>query len=167
MGTTGTGWIRGLGIVLVISAMIAGPMSSRAATRGHPHRHAAASAAASPKALVEHVILAQLSAFNHQDYGMALRYASSDFIGVPPEAFADLVTQSYPEMASSKSSKFKDFTLSPNHLAATQDVLVTGKDGKTVDELYDLVSENGNWRIAGVATQRDPLDNSDEKTISV
>jgi len=36
-----------------------------------------------------------------------------------------------------------------------------------VDELYDLVSENGNWRIAGVATQRDPLDNSDEKTISV
>jgi hypothetical protein len=36
------------------------------------------------------------------------------------------------------------------------EVRVEGRDGETVDALYELVDEQGAWRIAGVVTKPAP-----------
>ncbi len=97
-------------------------------------------------------IMAQLNAFQKNDYVTAMTYQSIALKTTFPsaEAFRTMIHRGYPEFADFKMVKFGpaqadkrgDFMLIP--------VLVTGNDGVTVSALYMMSLENKAYRVQGV-----------------
>jgi hypothetical protein len=114
---------------------------------------AAAGQAADPRADMARAVLDQLAAFRRNDWAAAYAYASAAIqarFGL--EAFREMVTGGYAPIARSA-------TASVSHVEVIDaahglvEVRVEGEDGETVDALYELVDEQGRWRINGVLTR--------------
>ena len=101
-------------------------------------------------------VLDQLSAFRRDDWAAAYTYAAATIqarFGL--EAFRQMVTGGYAEIARSvRATVSRVELIDADH--GLVEVRVDGANGHTVDALYELVDEQGSWRIEGVLTR--PVD---------
>ena len=109
-----------------------------------------------PRAEMTRTVLDQLAAFRRDDWAGAYTYAASSIqtrFGL--EAFRQMVTSGYAEIARSLRATVSHVEMvDPDH--GLVQVRVDGANGQTVDALYELVDEQGSWRIEGVMTR--PVD---------
>ncbi len=101
------------------------------------------------------VALRQLDAFRHEDFDAAYGFASSDIRQLfDRDAFERMVRGGFPEIARSVSGVVTDGRLEPGgHAWVT--LVIHGANGRTVEAVYELVLESGQWRVNGVVTRPD------------
>jgi len=115
-----------------------------------------AAAGAQPQdqgAAMARTVLDQLAAFRRGDWAAAYALASSAIQAqFGPEAFRAMVTRGYAPIARSATA-----TVGPVEALDGQhglvEVRVEGENGETIDALYELVEEQGAWRVNGVLTR--------------
>src|SRR5713101_221449 len=100
-----------------------------------------------PKEATEPV-MKQLEAFRRGDFDTAYTFASSEIKELfDRSAFEQMVKNGYPEIAGS--------TVAPNGHVYLQ-IRIRGSNGNSIEALYELVLENGQWKINGVSAKPDP-----------
>jgi hypothetical protein len=104
-------------------------------------------------AAMTRTVLDQLAAFRRDDWTSAYGFASSGIQAqFGPEAFRAMVTQGYAAIARSRTATVgRVEPLDSRH--GLVEVRVEGENGETIDALYELVEEQGTWRVNGVLTR--------------
>lgn len=87
----------------------------------------------------------QLKALNNNDFKTAYDYCSNEFKN--ETSYDDLVgiAKGNPQIFKSKSSSFNEVNIKNG--VATVSGTITGKDGTVTPMVYQLVKENGVWKI--------------------
>ena len=111
-------------------------------------------------AAMTQTVLQQLEAFRRGDWTTAYGFASSTIQSrFTAEAFREMVTRGYASIARPLQSRvLATRGIDPQH--GLVEIRVEGQNGETVDALYELVEEQGVWKINGVMArpvQRGPL----------
>jgi len=100
-------------------------------------------------------IMKQLEAFRRDDYDIAYIFASTEVRRMfDREAFERMVKGGYPEIARSASASIVGSVLAPNGLVYLT-LKIRGSNGKSIEALYELVLQNGQWKINGVTAKPD------------
>jgi|SRR5262245_43439748 len=116
---------------------------------------ARAQGSADAKAAAEPV-MQQLAAFRRDDYDAAYRFASAEIRQMfDRAAFELMVRGGYPEIARSTFAQVAESRVTSEGHALVR-VVIQGANGNGIEALYELVLEDGGWRINGVATRPDP-----------
>jgi hypothetical protein len=66
-----------------------------------------------------------------------------------------MVKNGYPEIARSTFATVAGSTVAPNGHAYLS-IKIRGANGNSIEALYELVLENGQWKINGVSAKPDP-----------
>ena len=113
----------------------------------------AAGQGADPRADMARTVLDQLAAFRRDDWAAAYAYASATIQSrFDLEAFRQMVTGGYAPIARSTTATVSHVeVVDPSH--GLVEVRVEGANGEMIDALYELVDEQGQWRINGVLTR--------------
>src|SRR5713101_9423335 len=108
-----------------------------------------------PKEATEPVIK-QLEAFRRGDFDTAYTFASSEIKEqFSRPAFEQMVKTGYPEIAQSTFATIGASAVAPNgHVYLS--VKIRGANGNSVEAIYELVLESGQWKINGVTAKPDP-----------
>jgi uncharacterized protein DUF4864 len=107
-----------------------------------------------PKEAAEPV-MKQLEAFRRGDFDTAYTFASSDIKQqFDRPAFEHMVKNGYPEIARSTFATVAGSTMAPNGHAYLS-IKIRGANGNSIEALYELVLENGQWKINGVSAKPD------------
>ena len=107
----------------------------------------AAGQGADPRSDMARTVLDQLAAFRRDDWAAAYAYASAAIQSrFDLEAFRQMVTG-----GSITATVSHVEVVDPSH--GLVEVRVEGANGETIDALYELVDEQGQWRINGVLTR--------------
>jgi hypothetical protein len=115
---------------------------------------AAAQPAADLRAATQ-TVMGQLEAFRRDDFDTAYTFASAMIRGLfDRRAFEDMVRNGYPEIASSASALVSGSSALPNG-GVLLDLRIRGADGNRVEAFYELVREDGGFKINGVVTRPD------------
>jgi hypothetical protein len=105
------------------------------------------------RAAMTRTVLDQLDAFRRGDWAAAYAHASGAIRGrFGIAAFQEMVTRGYAPIARSARATVTEATVI-DAAHGFVEVRVEGADGETVDALYELVDERGQWRINGVLTR--------------
>ena len=102
------------------------------------------------------VVLQQLDAFRHDDFITAYTFASANIRQLFDRAsFEKMVRGGYPEIARSSSA-----TVDGHRRGDAGEIYlfvrVRGSNGRTIEAVYEMVSEGVGWRVNGVVAQPDP-----------
>ncbi len=101
------------------------------------------------------IVMQQLDAFRRDDFEAAFTFASAEIHDLfDRPRFEAMVRGGYPEIARSVSALIGRATRGPNGRLYLQ-VRVRGANGQSIEAVYELLLENGQWRINGVVTQPD------------
>jgi hypothetical protein len=101
------------------------------------------------------VVMLQLDAFRRNDFDTAFGFASDEIHQLfDRPRFEAMVRGGYPEIASSISASIARATRGPGGRLYLL-VRVRGTNGQAIEAVYEMVLENGSWRINGVVTQPD------------
>ncbi len=101
-------------------------------------------------AAMQQVVLDQLAAFRRGDWATAYGFASESIQAqFSPEAFRQMVTRGYAPIAASASATVLR-TEADDPQKGYVEVRVYGQNGEIVDALYELVDEQGAWKVNGV-----------------
>jgi hypothetical protein len=101
-------------------------------------------------------VMKQLEAFRRGDFDTAYTFASSDIKQqFDRGAFQHMVKNGYPEIARSTFATVAGSTMAPNGHAYLS-LKIRGANGNSIEALYELVLENGQWKINGVSAKPDP-----------
>ena len=115
-------------------------------------------------------IKAQLDAFRRDDYSSAARYQSQalrrNFSST--QAFQDVIENSYPQFANYKSVLFGSVTAQQlgDVVSINVPINLTGRDSVKVQATYNMVFEDGLYRVSGVsggASRNAPSDSENQK----
>jgi uncharacterized protein DUF4864 len=100
-------------------------------------------------------VLAQLDAFRADNFDAAFRFASAEIHEQFDRGrFETMVREGYPEIARSVSAVVDGAERGPNgHLYLF--VRVRGANGKAVQAVYEMVAEDGGWKVNAVVTRPD------------
>ncbi|HWN91967.1 MAG TPA: DUF4864 domain-containing protein [Verrucomicrobiae bacterium] len=97
----------------------------------------------------------QLEAFRRGDFDTAYTFASAEIKAqFDRETFELMVKGGYPEIARSASASIVGSVLAPNGLVYLT-LKIRGSNGKSIEALYELVLQNGQWKINGVTAKPD------------
>jgi uncharacterized protein DUF4864 len=108
-----------------------------------------------PKETTEPV-MKQLEAFRRGDFDTAYTFASSEIKELfDRSAFEQMVKNGYPEIARSTFASVAGSTVAPNGHVYLQ-IKIRGSNGNSIEALYEMVLENGQWKINGVSAKPDP-----------
>ena len=117
---------------------------------------AAGSVAAQPPAVshpASDTVMRQLEAFRRGDYDTAYGFASQTIHDLFDRAgFERMVSGAYPEIARSQSAVVQRAEDSPTgnvYLFVT----IYGANGRSVEAIYEMVQEDGRWKINAVVTK--------------
>ena len=98
-------------------------------------------------------VLDQIDAFKRDDFTAAYRFASDVIKQQFDRAnFERMVRGGYPEIAAPADVRVLDEGVAPSGNAYVL-IRVRGKTGTAVEALYELVQEDGDWRVAAVVTR--------------
>jgi len=101
------------------------------------------------------VVMQQLDAFRRDDFEAAFAFASAEIHDLfDRPRFEAMVRGGYPEIARSVSAIIGRATRGPNGRLYLL-VRVRGANGQSIEAVYEMLVENGQWRINGVVTQPD------------
>ncbi len=102
---------------------------------------------------MQQVVLDQLAAFRRGDWTTAYGYASETIQGqFSPDAFREMVSRGYAPIAHSIGATVLR-AVADDPQRGYVEVRVHGRDGETIEALYELVDEHGAWKINGVITK--------------
>jgi hypothetical protein len=102
-----------------------------------------------------HVVMQQLEAFRRNDFSTAYTFASVTVRAMFDRArFEQMVRGGYPEIAHSASAAIEGSRRGDAGEIYLL-VRVVGDNGRAIEAVYELVSENGGWRINSVVTRPD------------
>jgi hypothetical protein len=108
-----------------------------------------------PKEAAEPV-MKQLEAFRRGDFDTAYTFASSEIKEqFTRPAFEQMVKGGYPEIAHSTFATVAASAAAPNGHVYLQ-IKIRGANGNSIEAIYELVFENGQWKINGVTARPDP-----------
>ena len=108
-----------------------------------------------PKEATEPV-MKQLEAFRRGDFDTAYTFASSEIKQqFDRPAFEQMVKGGYPEIAHSTFAAVGASAVAPDGHAYLS-VKIRGANGNSIEAFYELVFENGHWKINGVTAKPDP-----------
>jgi len=115
----------------------------------------AARAQTDEKAAAEPV-MRQLEAFRRNDYDTAFTFASAQIHRLfDRQSFERMVKTGYPEIADSVRANVVAARVGPDgHVYLV--IKIRGANGQQVEAMYDMVREDGSWKINGVVAQPDP-----------
>jgi hypothetical protein len=101
------------------------------------------------------VVMQQLDAFRRDDFDEAFTFASTEIHQLFDRArFEQMVRTGYPEIARSAFAVIDGVQRTdPSRLYLF--VRVRGANGRAVEAVYEMVLEDGRWRINGVVTRPD------------
>lgn len=98
-------------------------------------------------------VLAQLDAFRAGDYDRAYTYASATIREqFGREAFERMVRLGYPQIAEPVSFTVDGAERGPDGSIYLL-LRIRGRDGSGVEAVYEMVSEDGAWKVNGVVTR--------------
>jgi hypothetical protein len=98
----------------------------------------------------------QLEAFRRDDFDTAYTFASAEIQQqFDRQAFEQMVKGGYPEIARSTSAAVGESILAPDGTVYVT-LKIRGSNGKSIEALYELVLEEGKWKINGVRSRPDP-----------
>jgi len=101
-------------------------------------------------------VMKQLEAFRRGDFDTAYTFASSEIRQLfDRSAFEQMVKNGYPEIARSTFASVAASTVASDGHVYLQ-VKIRGSNGNSIEALYELVLENGQWKINGVTAKPDP-----------
>ena len=101
------------------------------------------------------MIVRQLAAFRAGDYRTAYSFASQEIQSLfDLPAFERMVKGGYPQIARSTDAWVTEVNLAPNGRLFVR-LRIRGADGVFVQALYEMVWEEGSWRINGVVARPD------------
>lgn len=135
-----------------LSVLLAAGLAATAAAQSRPAPDSIEESAA--RAATK-TVMRQLEAFRRGDFIAAYAFASAEIKRMVDHAgFERMVTGGYPEIARSVSAVVTDRRPTPNgglylHLS------IRGENGSAVEALYEMVREDGAWKINGVVTRPD------------
>jgi hypothetical protein len=101
------------------------------------------------------VVMQQLEAFRRNDFTTAYTFASVTVRATFDRTrFEQMVRTGYPEIAHSVSA-----TIGGSRRGDAGEIYllvrIVGDNGRAIEAVYELVTENGGWRINGVVTRPD------------
>ncbi len=101
-------------------------------------------------------VMKQLEAFRRDDFDAAYTFASAEIKQqFNRQDFEQMVKTGYPEIARSTFATVAGSVVAPNgHVYLS--VKIRGSNGNSVEALYEVVLENGQWKINGVSSKPDP-----------
>jgi ABC-type transporter MlaC component len=109
-----------------------------------------------PLETVAEPIVQQLEAFRRDDYDAAYAFASAQIRQLfDRRAFEQMVRGGYPEIARSTRVRIADTRLAPDGHVYVR-MKIRGANGEHVEAVYEMVREDGAWKINGVVTRPDP-----------
>jgi hypothetical protein len=118
----------------------------------------AAASGAQPDPDVEaagRVVMQQLDAFRRDDFDTAFGFASATIHDAFDRArFEQMVRGGYPEIAHSLSAVI-DGSQRGDAGELFLFLTIRGDNGRAVQAVYEMVNENGHWRVNGVVTRPD------------
>ena len=98
----------------------------------------------------------QLEAFRRGDFDTAYTFASAEIKEqFDRETFELMVKSGYPEIARSASASIVGSLVAPSGLVYLT-LKIRGSNGKSIEALYELVLQDGQWKINGVTAKPDP-----------
>ncbi|SRR6266508_3379857 len=101
-------------------------------------------------------VMKQLEAFRRGDFDTAYMFASTEIKQLfDRPAFEHMVKNGYPEIARSTFASVAASTVAPNGHVYLQ-IKIRGANGNSIEAIYELVLENGQWKINGVTAKPDP-----------
>ena len=116
-------------------------------------------AGAQPRAEVAEAtatVMHQLEAFRAGDFDAAYAFASANIKQIfDRPSFETMVRNGYPEIARSTFASVAGSTVAPNGHVYLQ-IKIRGSNGNSIEALYEMVLENGQWKINGVSAKPDP-----------
>lgn len=99
------------------------------------------------------IVVQQLEAFRRDDFDTAFSFASAEIHEIFDRArFEAMVRDSYPEIARSASASIDGSRHGPEGRLYLL-VRVRGVNGQSIEAVYEMVLEAGQWRINGVVTR--------------
>ncbi len=129
---------------LVLAVMLLARAAS-AATQADPDAEAAG-----------RIVMQQLDAFRRDDFDTAFGFASAEIHELfDRPRFEAMVRTGYPEIAHSVSAVIDGSQRGPGGRLYLL-VRVRGANGQALQAVYEMVLENGRWRINGVVARPDP-----------
>ena len=100
-------------------------------------------------------VMQQLEAFRRDDFDAAFGFASAEIHELfDRPRFEAMVRGGYPEIASSAAAIIDGSQRGPGGRLYLM-VRVRGTNGQRIEAVYEMVPENGQWRINGVVTRPD------------
>jgi hypothetical protein len=105
------------------------------------------------KGAMARAVLDQLAAFRRGDWAAAYTFASAGIRArFDAEAFREMVSHGYAPIARpARGTVLRAEVVDPHR--GFVEIRVEGRDGETVDALYELVDEQGAWKVNGVLTR--------------
>jgi hypothetical protein len=135
---------RARGLVVALAILAVAPVLGAGPARAQQDLKTAADA-----------ILAQLEAFRRGDYDAAYTFASEGVRQIfDRESFERMVKTGYPEIARSAGATVDQATIAPNGRAHLI-MKIRGANGSRIEAIYEMVWEDGRWKIAGVVSRPD------------
>lgn len=111
-------------------------------------------------AAASQVVMQQLEAFRQGDFDRAYTFASSMIQGMFDRgAFERMVRGGYPEIARAAEAALSRSTLAPNGNVYLY-LKIRGANGQRIEAVYEMVWEDGSWKVNGVVTRSDPSDHA-------
>jgi hypothetical protein len=130
--------------LLILTATLVAAMPARAQTDGD-----VAKAAVVP-------VMRQLEAFRRGDFATAYSFASEEIHHLfDRSAFEQMVKAGYPEIADSVSAAVAEARTAPDGTVFLR-LLIRGANGKSVEAIYEVIREQGDWKINAVVARPDP-----------
>lgn len=119
---------------------------------------AAAAHAQSDEKAASEPVLRQLEAFRRNDYDTAYTFASTEIRQLfDRPAFERMVRDGYPEIADSVRARVAGRRIGADgHVYLL--MKIRGANGRQIEALYDMIQEDGAWRINGVVARPDQGD---------
>lgn len=135
---------RGRGLVVALAMLAVAPVFGAGPARAQQDLKAAAD-----------TILGQLEAFRRGDYDAAYTFASESIRQLfDRESFERMVKTGYPEIARSAAATVNQATIAPSGRAYLI-MKIRGANGGRIEAIYELIWEDGRWKIAGVVSRPD------------
>ena len=101
------------------------------------------------------VVMRQLDAFRREDFDAAYALASTMIHDLfDREAFERMVRGGYPEIARSVSAFVSESSVTPNGSVFLH-LRIRGANGSRIEAIYELIREDGRFKINGVVSQPD------------
>ena len=128
------------------AARVAPETPAATAPEGGSDPHGGLACDDATRAGIDQAIAGQLDALGTGDYEAALGYSSSRYrAGIAPDAFGELIGRDYPVLADD--AEHTSDTCVAEGDGAQVLVTVTGASGDAQELVYQLVREDGDWRV--------------------